>query len=80
VRGWVDNGEVLRAASAAGMGLTFLPCFLGDPHLARRTEPVLTFDIWVLVHQDFRRTPRLRLFRDAMVEAIRAKRDRLEGR
>ena len=80
VRGAIHDGEILRAASAAGMGLTFLPCFIGEPLLERRTEPVPTFDIWVVVHQDFRRTPRLRLFRDAMVEAIRAKQDRFEGR
>ncbi|MEM1418897.1 MAG: LysR family transcriptional regulator [Myxococcota bacterium] len=79
VRGSITEGAVLRAACVAGMGLTFLPCFLGPPEL-RRTDPVPMFDIWVVVHQDLRRTPRFRVFRDAMVEALKAKRDRLEGR
>ena len=80
VRGGMDDGEVLRSACDAGVGLTFLPCFIAEPLLKRRSDPEPAFDIWVVVHQDLRRTPRLRLFRDAMVEAILDKRDRLEGR
>jgi DNA-binding transcriptional LysR family regulator len=62
------------------MGLTMLSCFFAEPKLRRRSKPVPHFDLWVLVHPDLRRSPRLRVFRDAMVDAIKAHRRRLEGR
>lgn len=67
------------AACVAGMGLAGLPCFLADPVLERHTEPRPSHDLWVLVHPGLRRSPRLRVFRDAMVEAIEGHRARLEG-
>ena len=67
------------AACRAGMGLSELPCFLAEPDLPRHTPPRPSHDLWVLVHPDLRRAPRLRLFRDAMVEAIGGHRARLEG-
>ena len=67
------------AACRAGMGLADLPCFLAEPDLPRHTTPRPSRDLWVLVHPDLRRAPRLRLFRDAMVEAIGRHRQRLEG-
>jgi hypothetical protein len=38
------------------------------------------YDIWVLVHPDLRRNPRLKMFRDALVAALQRHRARLEGR
>lgn len=67
------------AACRAGMGLADLPCFMAEPELQRHTQPQPVRDLWVLVHPDLRRAPRLRLFRDAMVEAIGGHRSRLEG-
>lgn len=80
IRGAMNDPSLQRAACAAGMGLTMLPCFYAEPMLERRTEPEPRFDIWVLVHPDLRRSPRLRTFRDAMVAAIQRLRPRLEGR
>ncbi len=80
VRGAVLDGEIQRSACAAGMGLAMLPCFLAEPLLPRRSEPKPGLDIWVLVHPDLRRNPRLRVFRDAVVAALRRMRPRLEGR
>lgn len=80
VRGGMSSGEAQRAACMAGMGLAMIPCFLGDGHLPRRSEPVPAADIWVLVHPDLRRTPRLRVFRDEMVKALKAKLPVFEGR
>ena len=74
------DGALLRSACAAGLGMARLPCFLADGHLERRTEPEPGLDIWVLVHPDLRRNPRLRLFRDMVVDALKQQRDRLEGR
>ena len=44
------------------------------------TEPEPGLDIWVLVHPDRRRNPRLRLFRDMVVASFQRQKDRLEGR
>ncbi len=78
--GAMPNAGMQRAAAIAGMGRVLLPCFYAEPTLERQSEPMPGFDIWVLVHPDLRRTPRLRVFRDAVVEALRRKRPRLEGR
>jgi len=80
VRGAIFDGEIIRSACAGGLGLAQLPCFMAEPRLTRRTEPVPGLDVWVLVHADLRRNPRLRAFRDAMVEGLRRLRPRLEGR
>ena len=74
------DGELQRRACAAGLGMARLPCFFADGHLERRTEPEPGLDVWVLVHPDLRRNPRLRLFRDMVVASIKRQQDRLEGR
>lgn len=80
IRGSMIDGDVLRSACAHGLGITRLPCFFAEPMLTRQSEPEPGLDIWVLVHPDLRRNPRLRAFRDAMVESIRRQQPRLEGR
>lgn len=61
-------------AAASGMGLTYLPCFVGDadPGLTRvpGTEPVDDRSIWLLLHSDLRKTARVRVFVDFMAEEI----------
>jgi DNA-binding transcriptional LysR family regulator len=79
-RGAINEPTLQRAACAAGMGLSLLPCFFAEPLLERRTEPQPFTDLWVLVHPDLRRSPRLRLFRDFMVDALKRHKPRLEGR
>ena len=79
IRGRIVNGEMLRSACERGMGMARLPCFFAEPRLERRTEPEPGLDVWVLVHSDLRRNPRLRAFRDAMVAGIVRQKDRLEG-
>lgn len=80
IRGVMNNIYLQRAACLAGMGLSILPCFMADPRLVQRTEPKPAGAIWVLVHPDLRRNPRLRLFRDEMVAALKQLRPQLEGR
>ncbi|MBV1858499.1 MAG: LysR family transcriptional regulator [Nannocystaceae bacterium] len=80
IRGGFNDPALQRGACAAGLGLSMLPCFYAEPTLTRRSEPRPHFDLWVLVHPDLRRSPRLRAFRDFMVEAIAGHRPRLEGR
>jgi DNA-binding transcriptional LysR family regulator len=79
VSGAMNDLKLQRSACAAGMGLTMLPCFFAEPLLERCTEPVPAFDIWVLVHPDLKRNARLRIFRDAIVEAIKKHGPRLRG-
>lgn len=79
VRGMMGDIALQRAACAAGMGLARLPCFYAEPLLERRTEPEPGGDIWVLVHPDLRKNPRLRIFRDAVVSALQAHQPRLAG-
>ena len=70
VRAVVPNVLARHAACAQGMGLAMMPCLVGDRDLPRITNPTPDFDIWVLVHPDLRANPRLRIFRDAMVDAL----------
>ena len=80
VRGAIIDGALQRRACALGLGMARLPCFFADGHLERRTEPEPGLDVWVLVHPDLRRNPRLRLFRDMVADALKRQKDRLEGR
>ena len=53
----------LAVAARHGMGVALLPCYIGDadPGLRRLTGPELASqEIWLLVHGDLRRTPRIK--------------------
>jgi len=54
----------LVAAARAGVGIAVLPCFVADrdPGLVAlpSPEPVPPHELWLLVHGDLRRTPRVR--------------------
>lgn len=80
IRGAMLDGALQRRACAAGLGMARLPCFFADGHLERRTQPEPGLDVWVLVHPDLRRNPRLRLFRDMVADSLRRQRPRLQGR
>ena len=71
------------AAARAGMGLTMLPCFLGDndPGLVRvpGAAPIPDRSIWLLLRADLRRTARVRAFVDFISAAILRHRALLEG-
>lgn len=70
-------------AAAGGMGLAYLPCFIGDsdPQLIRvpNVDPVLDRSIWLLLHSDLRKTARVRAFVDFMAAAILRERESLLG-
>jgi len=58
-----NSSAALGVAARSGIGVALLPCFLadGDPALRRLVDPVpVTHEIWLLVHGDLRRTPRVR--------------------
>ncbi|WP_353186881.1 LysR family transcriptional regulator [Bosea sp. (in: a-proteobacteria)] len=73
----------LAEAIEAGIGIGFLPCFIGDvrPGLARLAEPApdLAADLWLLTHPDLRHTPRVRLFLDFAFGALARLKPLVEG-
>jgi DNA-binding transcriptional LysR family regulator len=70
--------------AANGLGLTVLPCFLGDrdARLVRLDPPAKELDthVWVLTHKDLRNSARVRALSDHLARGLRRQRDLLEGR
>lgn len=70
-------------AAARGLGLAYLPCFIGDrdPRLARvpGVPPVDDRSIWLLLHADLRRAARVRAVVDFFAERILADRSLFRG-
>ena len=58
----------MLSAARAGLGLSVLPCYLGenDEQLRRvgGAIPLMATDLWVLTHPDLRKTERIRIFLD----------------
>jgi DNA-binding transcriptional LysR family regulator len=57
----VNDAEAIHAAIAAGLGKSVLPCFAGDAdaRLRRLGKPVLSREIWLLVHRELRAQARI---------------------
>jgi len=71
----VDDTLLTQAALREGMGISILPCFMGDldPRLARYSDPPKwDLNLWILLHPDLKRTARVLAFRDYMTRAIQA--------
>lgn len=66
----VDETSLTLAALKEGLGVGFLPCFLGDsdPSLVRFHQPQQKHELglWLLYHRDLRNTKRVALFREHM--------------
>ncbi len=79
----VDDTLLTQAALREGLGVSILPCFLGDadPGLARWCEPRREWDLglWILLHPDLKRTARVLAFRDYMIGAIGAQQAAFAG-
>jgi DNA-binding transcriptional LysR family regulator len=79
-----DSLLSLRQAALTGLGTAALPCYLGDttPGLVRlHPEPVaaMATALWVLTHEDLRRTARVRAFTDFVAKTLARERPLLEG-
>lgn len=78
-----DDTLLTLSAIKEGLGVSYLPCFLGDadPLLARYCEPDPQHDLglWILLHPDLKRTARVLAFRDFMIKCVQDKRDLFEG-
>lgn len=74
----------LHEAVVQGLGVASLPCFLADPNskLNRILPPPddLTSELWLLTHPDLRRTARVRVLMDFLVESLEKEKDLIEGR
>ncbi|RAU47920.1 MULTISPECIES: LysR family transcriptional regulator [unclassified Pseudomonas] len=78
-----DSVAAASAAIAAGLGFGFLPCMLGDmtPGL-RRVGPVvpdLNDELWLLTHQDIRKSWRVKAFMTFCAAAVANQRPLIEG-
>lgn len=78
-----DDTLVTLAALKEGLGVSFLPCFLGDadPLLERYCEPDPQYNLglWILLHPDLKRTARVLAFRDHMIRCVQEKKGLFEG-
>ena len=78
-----DSVAGAAAAIAAGLGVGYLPCTLGDlsPDLIRigAVEPELNDELWVLTHPDIRKSGRIYAFMTHCIEAISKNRALVEG-
>ena len=73
----------LAEAVEAGVGIGYLPCFIGDarPSLRRLAPPEPEFgsDLWLLTHQDLRHSARVRVFLDFLAAEVAKRRSFIEG-
>jgi DNA-binding transcriptional LysR family regulator len=78
-----DTLTTLAHATAAGIGVAALPCYLGDPHpQLRRVRGVvadMATELWVLTHEDLRSAARIRAVSDALATALTAQRALFAG-
>lgn len=69
----------LITLAAAGLGMAYLACNLGDrhPNLIRAPfqKPLPYRNIWLLLHRDLRNTARVRLFVDFIAERVSKRRN-----
>jgi DNA-binding transcriptional LysR family regulator len=81
----VDALPALRDAALAGLGLALLPCYVGDlasglRRLAPKTPGDPRSALWLLTHDDLRRTARIRATVDFLAKAFASERALLEGK
>lgn len=80
---YVDDTLLTISALRQGLGVAYLPCFMGDsdPGLERycSPDPKLDLGLWLLFHPDLKRTARVVAFRDHMADEIKAQQGLFEG-
>ena len=78
-----DSVAAASVAIAAGLGFGFLPCMLGDmtPGLVRvgPVVPELQDELWLLTHQDIRRSWRVKAFMTFCAAAVAELKPLVEG-
>lgn len=81
----VDALPALCEAARTGLGLAVLPCYLGDTAhgLRRAVQKTLSEPrsaLWLLTHNDLKRTARIRAVMDFLAAAFGSERALLEGK
>lgn len=74
--------EIMRTAVRLGMGLTVLPCYMGDgdPALRRlRLIRGLGAELWLLTHRDLKDTPRVKVMMSYLASHLGRYRPLIEG-
>lgn len=78
-----DSVAAASVAIAAGLGYGFLPCMLGDitPGLVRAgpVVPELQDELWLLTHQDIRKSWRVKAFMTFCAAAVASQKPLVEG-
>jgi len=78
-----DDAVLTLAALREGLGVSYLPCHIGDAEstLRRFCEPESKFDLglWILVHPESKSNLRVLAFRDYMITAIEEQQDLFAG-
>lgn len=76
--------RAVQNAAAEGIGLAFLPCYIGDAdkRLIRISDPIetLDMDLWVLTHPDLRNTARIRAMMSFLYDALAGEADLWGGK
>jgi DNA-binding transcriptional LysR family regulator len=71
-------------AAAAGMGFTFMPCYVGDAdkRVVRVGAPIeaMTIELWILTHPDLRHTARVKALITYLYDALRKESDLFAGK
>jgi DNA-binding transcriptional LysR family regulator len=79
----VNSTHCMLALALEGFGAALLPCFLGDrsPDLTRTGYllPEIDLGLWMLIHADLRRSPRVRAFMDFAGAELTRQRRAIEG-
>lgn len=78
-----NSAQGQLAAAVAGFGTALLPCLLadGEAGLVRHAlcGPLLSRELWLLVHRDRKDVPRVRAVIDHVVAVFEQEKERLEG-
>lgn len=78
-----DSVAAASVAIAAGLGVGFLPCMVGDitPGLVRvgPVMPELQDELWLLTHQDIRKSWRVKAFMTFCAAAVADQKSLIEG-
>ncbi|MBT3206082.1 MAG: LysR family transcriptional regulator [Gammaproteobacteria bacterium] len=78
-----DDTLLTLSAIREGLGVSYLPCFMGDtaPQLERYCEPDPSHNLglWILLHPDLKRTARVLVFRNHIIESINKIKALFEG-
>lgn len=78
-----DSVAAANAAIVAGLGFGFLPCMVGDitPGLVRvgPVVPELQDELWLLTHQDIRKSWRVKAFMTFCTAAVANQKSLIEG-